>query len=317
MRALLVVLALIPAVLILNPAVASDDKALQEQRREAQKQRQTEKNDRNKQIREATKTYREYSRDLKKDYQEQLRDLDTQFRLQQVDLRTERSAQISAAEADMQQKVMQLMTNPESQNTEAAMTKLRDEMKSHADRVFEIKRQAAQQEQTEIIANERSKHQLMTELDQLLLDEAKSLGLTEKYPPILATAIGDKLTTQEERWNEREMKDVERLFQTNQRLFREIRYRTPLHEWEIANKQEDFELEWQKRAELHALNSENSFYNLMFTQTASGGEIDQQELTRRATELSQRIQEVNRKHQNTLAKNRILRAEEKRKIMDQ
>ena len=264
--------------------------------------------------RETACWHRDYARDIKKDYQQQLRDLDTDFKLQQVDLRAERQAEMAIAQSELQQTMMQLMMNAQSVDNDDAMEKLRADIAAHNQRVFEIKRQAAITEQEEFVANERRKSDLLAERDQLALDEAESLGLRDRYTPIMASAIGGELTKQEQRWNEREEKEVERLHKTNARLWGEFVYGKELREWELANKQEDFRLKWEKEAELHALNGEQSFYNLIFAQPQDGKEVDQAEMTRKITELSKQTQLINIKYKKIRDKQRIERREQKRAI---
>ena len=44
-----------------------------------------------------------------------------------------------------------------------------------------------------------------------------------------------------------------------------------LRKWEIEKLNEDFKLTWDEKAELHALDSQQLFYNAMFMQAPPGG----------------------------------------------
>ena len=83
-----------------------------------------------------------------------------------------------------------------------------------------------------LVVNEERKNALLTARDQRALDEAASLGLTDTYAPILATPIGDGLTKQEKRWNDREKKEVVKIEERNRRTLREFRNGAKLRKWE-------------------------------------------------------------------------------------
>ena len=311
-RRTLIVLLL--AITIPCSGFSADDKTLRKQRSEAQKQRQALKNERNKSIQSASREFRQFAKDLKKEYQEKSRDLDTEFRLQQIDLQAERNMQIATAEAEMQQKMTSMLLNIQSANQDT-LVQIKDNMQAHTQQVFVIRKQSAQLEQDQKMENELARHQLMSERDQMALDKAEALGLRGKYSPILAEPIGDALTKQEETWNERELKTIEKLSATNQRLFAEYDYGTTLRKWEMANKQEDFKLLWLKKTELQAINHEQSFYNTLLFQSGNNTAEDQQEISRRIAEYSKQIQHTNIKYKKFADKNRVKRKEQKRKIM--
>ena len=254
-------------------------------------------------------------RDLKKEYQERARDLDTNFKLQQVDMRAERNSKIAETEAEMQQKTTQLFLNPSESNDDAALDQLKADMKSYSDQLFEIKKQAAIEEHSESMKNELEKHRLMDERDAAALDMASDLGLRGKYEPILAKPIGDGLTKQEEDWNAREKKEVEKLFNRNQRLLGEFLYGKKLRGWELDNKRADFDLGWQKKSELHTLNLEQSYYNSLFMQSSTDGEFDQKSFNERISEIQKQNRLINIKYKKIRDKNRIKRAEQRRGIV--
>lgn len=299
-------------------AIAADSKEVKAQRRDAQKQRQQQKNERNKKNNLALREFRQFAQTLKKEYQQKARDLDTEFRLSKVDLNAEHQSKVAAAEAELQQSMMQMMLNPqqEREQQKQVLEKLRADLKTHSDKVYELKKQAAQVLHQAMIENEQQKHRLMSERDSMALDQAKSLGLQDRPKPILATAIGEGLDKTEIRWNDREQKDVEKLYQANQRQLGEFIWGAKLREWEIENKREDFNLEWQKKDELHKLNSENNYYNLFLPQLASGGsQADQKEVAQRMSEISKQNKLINIKYQKINKKNKIRRNEQKREIM--
>lgn len=296
-------------------SIAVDEKTVKAKRQEAQKLRQQQKNERGRDIRDASQSFRQTTRDLKKEYQERARDRDTGFKLQQVDMKAERNARIVEVEVEMQQKINQLFLNTSGSSDEAAVDQLKADMKSYSDQVFEIKKQAAIEQQAESIKNELAKHRLMDERDAAALDLASELGLRSQYEPILATPIGDGLSKQEESWNKREKKEVEKLFKSNQRLLGEFLYGKKLRRWEIDNKRVDFDLEWQKKSELHALNLEQTYYNSMLLQSSAESNFDQQAFNRRISELQKQNKLIHIKYKKIRDKNRIRRTEERRDIV--
>ena len=313
----------LPLLLIISLAVAlaggtsfgADDKTIRAERQKAQKLRQQQKNDRNSEIRDASNSFREFARELKMEYREKAQDLDTEFRLQQVDMNAERDAKIAETEIELRQKINQLMLNPNQSSGEAAVEQLKTDMKTYSDQIFEIKKQAAIEKHREFIDNELKKHQLLNERDETALAMANDLGLRSQYEPILATPIGDGLTKQEKSWNEREKKEVERLFKSNQRLLGEFLYGKELRQWEIENKREDFDLKWQKKSELQALNLEQTFYSSALMQSSQGAEFDQAAFNKRMTELQKQNQLINIKYKKIHDKNRIKRSDKRRKMV--
>ena len=156
---------------------AKDDKALRAERHEAQKQRQQQRNERNRKNSDALAEFRDYARDLKQEYREKARDMDTEYRLRKVDLKAQRDMKIAEAEAEMHQNINQLYLNPQAMDNKEATEKLKADMQAHADKVFAIKKQAAEDENNEFLDNETGKHKVLSERDQKALDKAKALGL--------------------------------------------------------------------------------------------------------------------------------------------
>ena len=312
LNALLLVLAFVfPASL----AAADDSKELRKQRQDAQRERQQQVLERNREVNEATKAFREYTRDLKTQYREQTRDLDTEFKLREVELKADHDARVAGAEAEYQKKLMGLFMNPGAQFTDETLEQMRSEAKAFSDALFALKKQSAEELHEAFIANEESKNASWTEMDEMALGEAESLGLTGTYPPILATPIGDGLTPQEERWNEKEQKDVARLEERNSKALSEFRNGAELRKWEIGNLNEDFKLTWEEKAKLQALESEQGFYNTLFMQAAQGGQVDQQELMAQMAELNEQKKLIRIEYKKIRDKNRITRREERKAIL--
>ena len=296
-------------------AGAEDSPELRKQRQDAQRERQQQVLARNKEVNEANRAFRAYTHDLKMEYREQERDLDTQFKLREVDLKADHDARVAGAEADYQKKLMSLFMSPGGEITDQAVEQMRAEAKAFSDALFDLKRQSAEELHEAFIANEQSKHELLSERDALVLDEAASLGLTHKYAPILATPIGDGLTAQEERWNEKETRDVARLEERNSKALSEFRNGAKLREWEMENLNEDFRLLWEEKAKLHTLDSQQSFYNVLFLQAAQGQPFDQQQFMAEMAEINEKKKLIGIEYSKIRDKNRITRREEKKAIL--
>jgi hypothetical protein len=295
-------------------AYAADDTNLKAERRAAQQQRQLLKKERNKNNQAAVKSFREFTRELKQDYKEQLRQLGTDFKLQSIELKAERNSKIALAEQGMQQTVTQLMMNSQKPDNQEAIEKLKAEIKQHSDTVFAIKKQSTQEFNKEMLNNERKKHQLLTEQDQKALQKAQSLGLRGRHKPLLAEAIGGELTDKEQKWNEREAKEVDKTFKRNQRLLGEFIHGSTLREWEIGNKQQDFNLAWQQKEELHAINSEQVYYTLFSFAGDGNAEANQQQLSQKISEITTQTRLINIKYQKLKEQNKVKRREKKRQI---
>ncbi|NCF29331.1 MAG: hypothetical protein GWP69_18270 [Gammaproteobacteria bacterium] len=300
---------------LLNPATADESKELRKQRQAAQKERQTQKSERSKEISEGTKDFREYVRNLTMDYQEQVKELDTEFKLQRVELKADHDARVAGAEAEYQKKLSSLFMRPGVEFNDQAIEQMQADGKAFADELFALKKQSAEELHREQIAKEERENALLSEVDRMALDEASSLGLTGKYSPILATPIGDGLTKEEERWNERERKEVVKLEDRNKKTISKFRNGEKLRKWEIGNLNEDFKLTWDEKAELHALDSQQLFYNAMFMQAAQGGQVDQQKLMAEMAEINEKKKLIKIEYRKVRDKNRITRREEKKAIL--
>ena len=301
--------------LLADSATAAESKELRKQRQDAQKERQAQKNERNSEINEATRAFREYTRDLKVDYQEQVKELDTDFELRRVELKADHDVRIAGAEAEYQKKLSSLFMNPGGEFDEQAIERMQAEGKAFADEQFALRRQSAEELHRERIASEERKNELLTEADQMALDEASSLELTRKYPPILATPIGDGLTKQEQRWNKQEKKEVVKLEKRNRKTVSAFRNGGKLRKWEIEKLNEDFKLTWDEKAELYALDSQQLFYNAMFMQAAQGGKIDQQDFMAKLAEINEQKKLINIEYRKIRDQNRIKRRKEKKALL--
>ena len=78
--------------------VLASNGEIRKQRHEAQMERQQMKNQRGAEILEATKTSREFTRDLKSEYQEKAQELDVEFELKRVALEADAKANVAVAE---------------------------------------------------------------------------------------------------------------------------------------------------------------------------------------------------------------------------
>ncbi|MDR4493421.1 MAG: hypothetical protein R3B74_03175 [Nitrospirales bacterium] len=210
-------------VLSINLVEAKEDKELRQQRQAAQKERQELKNERNREIADATRSFREFTANLKKEYQGRLKDLDLDFELKQVELEAEREAKIANAEAEYQKKLTGLFLSPDRQWTPEALKVLEKDAKAYSDQLFRLKKEAAEIAHKEKMAIEDQKHVLLKEMDSKAMDHAASLGLTKDPQLLLATPIGGQLTRQEEQWNEREQKETETIRTRNLQTVSEVR----------------------------------------------------------------------------------------------
>lgn len=299
-----------------NTAEAAESKELRKQRQVAQKERQMRKNERYREISEATRSFREYVRELKIDYEAKLKDLNTEFELREVELKAEHDARVVGAEAEYQQKMSALFMKPGTELNEQTIEQMQAEGRAFADKLFALKRQSAAELHRERVANEERKNALLSERDRAAMNKASSLGLTKSYQPILATPIGDGLTDQEKKWNEREEKEVVKLEEGNRKTLSEFKNGERLRKWQIENLNEDFELSWNEKAEQHALDSEQLFYNSLLMQAAAQeGAIDRQKLMRGIAQLNEKKKLIKLQYRKTRDQNRIRRRDEKKMIL--
>ncbi len=296
---------------------AKEDKELRQQRQAAQKELQAKKTARNQELADATKSFREFTRNLKQEYQALLKDVALEFELKQPELQAARDSRMAEAEADYQAKWSSLFLQPNGKMDEEAITKVQQEAKAYSDEKFRLKKEAAQIAHNERMENEKQQHALLQEQDNRAMEEAASLGLTKTYEAILATPINGELTRQQEQWNEREKKDVDRIHQSNRQVVREFKNGGKIRAWELKNLEEDFQLEWTEKQELQDLESQQMFFTSFLMQPTQGQEVNQQEIMAKFAEIAKQNKLVKIKYNTTRKKNSITRREEKKKLQEE
>jgi hypothetical protein len=310
-------LAILTSVLLLASGlvVAAEDRELYQQRLEAQRERQQQVNARNQQINAARSDLRSFAQELKLDYREQAKSVQTELELRKVDIKADHDARVADAEAEYQSKIMGVYMNPEAANSPRTAEQLSADTKAHTDLLFTLKKQYAEDLHAETIAIEKKKDALWTEMDQKVLDKAAALGLSGTYQPLLATPIGGELTTQEERWNEREKKAVMKHEEQNRKLLAEFRNGAKLRQWEMDNRDEDFRLTWEEKDKVHALDAEQKVLNPMLMGAGQGGQVDQQQWMKQIQEIGAEKRKINTEYRKIRDKNRIVRREQRKAIL--
>lgn len=310
-------LATLAFILLFQPGLvaAAEDRELHQQRLEAQRERQQQVNARNQEINAARGDLRSFAQELKLDYQEQTRNVQTELELRKVDIQADHDARVADAEAEYQSRVMGAYMNPEGANTPATPEQLSVDTEAHADLLFSLNKQYAEAMHAEIIAIDKKQDALLTEMDQKVMDKARSLGLTGTYQPILATPIGGELTKQEERWNEREKKAVMKHEEQNRKLLAEFRNGAKLRQWEMDNLDEDFRLTWEEKSKVHALDAEQKVLNPMLMGAGQGGQVDQQQWMKQIQELGAEKRKITTEYRKIKEKNRIERREQRKAIL--
>ena len=293
---------------------AKEDKELRKQRQEAQKKRQAEKKERNLEITDAIKSFAEFTATLRYEYPPLLKEIDTEFEFKQVDLQADRNAKIAEVEAENQTMWASLLMPQGGGPNMEALKKIEEKAKIQSDKLFRLKEEAAQTAHKEKMASEKKKHALLQQRDNRALEEAASLGLTKKYTPIMASPIGGELTRQEKQWNKREKIYIEQIQLRNLKIIQEFKNGEKLREWELKNFDEDFQLQWDEKQELHALESQQRFFNSLLMQATQGAEVNQQEMMAKFAELGKQTKLVKIKYDTVRKKNSITRREEKKKL---
>lgn len=300
----------------LSPALADESRELRQQRQLAQKERQAQRTERTREISHARKAFSEQARMAKTQNQQRLREIDSEFELQRVELRAEHDVKIVEAEADYQARLSGMFMKSGFSFDQQAMEQMQAEAKSYADALFALKRASAEELHRAQIAIEERKNTLLTNSDKALLSQAASLGLTRKYGPLLATPIGDALTASEQRWNDKETREVEKLEAHNLKMLREYRNGERLRTWEIAVIKEDFKLDWEEQAELHALDGEQNLLSAMMMQPAQGAQEEMQALMSKIAEIGKQRKLITIKYRKIREQNRIRRRQQKKQILD-
>lgn len=304
-------------VLLLEPGhvSAAEDRELYQQRLEAQRERQQQVNARNREINNARSDFRSLVQELKMDYRERTRSLDTELKLRKVDIKADHDARVADVEAEYQSRVMSAYINPEGTDGPRTPEQLSAETKAHADTLFSLKKEYAEALHTEVMAIEKDKDALWTEMDQKALEAAAASGLTGTYTPVLATPIGGGLTEQEERWNEREKKAVMKHAEQNRKLLAEFRNGAKLRQWQMDNLDEDFRLTWEEKDKVNALDVEQKVVNSMMAGSAQGGQVDTQQQMKQIRELGAEKRKINTEYRKIRQKNRINRHEQRKAIL--
>lgn len=298
-------------------AEAKEDKELRQQRQAAQKERQELKNERNREIADATRSFREFTQNLKKEYQGRLKDLDLEFELKQVELEAERKAKMANAEAEYQKKLTGLFMSPDRPWTPESLKELEKDAKAYSDELFRLKKEAARIAHNEKMAMQDQKHALLKEMDSKAMDYAASLGLTKDPQLLLATPIGGELTRQEEQWNAKEQNDVETIRGRNLQTVSEFRNGENIREWERRNMDEDFELEWEEKSELHEVESQQTITHTLMLQMTQGLKVEQEDIMAQYAELGKKNKLIKIKYDQIRKKNAIHRREEKKNLQGQ
>ena len=298
------------ALRIATAFAVEDSPELRAQRQEAHKARLEQRSQRNAENQEAVRAFREHSRELQQTYAEQLSGLETEFALQRSELQAEHRSRLAEAEAERQAKLMALYTGAGG-DAEGAAKRAQEEMRAMQDERFQLEKQAAEEHHQASMAHLERKNALLAERDAEALERAEELGLTDERAPILAEPIGGALTAQEEQWNERERREVERLNEQNQRMVEEIKKGETMRQWERANREEDFQLEWDEKGELREIETNSGYQDLIL---GNNDEIDQQEMMAMLTELEKQKKLVRIKYDKLREQNRIRRDAERNKI---
>ena len=299
----------------LEATFAKEDPALRKQRQEAKKERHQQKRDRGTELTEARRSLQDFARSQKSDYTQQLQDLDVDFELKEVELTANRDSKMAEAEVDYQKQLMGYFTGAQDLGPEG-LKKMQAQLQANAEENFRIKLDAAKLLHEAKLANQQLKNELLNKRDQEILDEAESLGLTQKPSPILAKPIGGELTKSEQQENARAEKDVGKINEQNKKLLKEYTNGKAIREWELTNIKEDFTLKWQEKAELHKVSSNQMFYNSLMMPMAQGGEIDREELMDTLAELNKETKLIKIKYAGITKKNQITRRQELKALRD-
>lgn len=295
-------------------ASAQDEKELRTQRSEAHKARSEERKQRNQELSDATRELRDYARELEAAYKPEAQEIDTAYRLDEVRLRAEGAERVARAETEFQKDYTAAMLGQGGELDAQRLQAMEANAREYGERLFSLKRHAAEEVHRARIRAEADKDRLRDSLDQKVLARAAELGLTRDYAPILARPIGGELTRQEEQWNQREEKEVAKIAERNAQLLASYRNGQRLREWERANAEEDFRLQWEEDAERQAITAQHSVYGMLLQ--PAQGEAAGQAFMERAAELAEQERLIQIRYQQIKQENAIKRREEKKRILD-
>ncbi len=296
-----------------TPAFAQDDKELRAQRSEAHKARSEERKQRNQDLSDAARELRDHARELEAAYKPEAQAIDTAYRLEEVRLRAEGAERVARAETEFQKEFTGAMFTQGAEPDAQRLQALEANARAYGERLFALKRQAAEEAHRARMQAEADKDRLRDSLDQKVLARAAELGLTRDYAPILARPIGGELTRQEEQWNQREEKEVAKIAERNAKLLAPYRNGQRLREWERTNAEEDFRLQWEEDAERQAITAQHSVYGMLLQ--PAQGEAAGQAFMERAAELAEQERLIQIRYQQIRQEKTIKRREEKKRIL--
>jgi hypothetical protein len=300
----------------------TDERALRDQRKAAQQAREQLRAERKQMLADAVRTWRAEAAELEMDSAERLREIDTQFQLEEVSLQAAVDREIAGLEAELQKRMnarLRAGIGAASQSDSAMaahMQAMEQEIKDFQAQLFAARRDGAERIHAARMAAQLRKDALLDQRDQQLLQSARALGLGKRPEPILATPIGGALTSQEEKWNEREQKEVERIAAQQAKMLAEVTKGKELRAWERANQQADFELDWQERAELQELESQKALFSTFMMPAAAGDGADQQDAMNRLADLGEQEKLTKIRYQQIQRENAIRRREAKRALLE-
>lgn len=300
---------------VFGSAIAGSSKELRQQQKAAQKDRQAQKKERTADFREAKKSFKEYTKNLNKDYREQVSDIKIEFDLKHTDLQADHETRVAEAATENEKKIMSLFVTPGIKFDEAALESLQNDAKAYSDELFALKNQFAEKVHLEKIGFEERKNELFTEMEKSALDKAEELGMTKPFSAIIAKPVGDTLTKNEERWNEKEQKEVIKLAERNKKLLSKFEHGKKLRDWQIQKMKDDFKLNWEEKSELHEFDAQSLFFNSLMMHAFQGGQVNQKELIDKISEINKKKKMINIKYKKFREKNRILRNKEKKNIL--
>ena len=237
------------------------------------------------------------------------------FDLNHAELQADHEARVAEAAAENEKKTMSLFVNSNYQIDQTALERLQIEAKIYSDELFALKKQFAEKIHQENIGFEKRKNKLLSGMDQDTLNKASELGMTKSLNPIIASPIGDLLTKTEQRWNEREKKEVIKLNEKNHKILGEFRNGKKLREWQLQKMDDDFKLTWEERSKLHTLDAQSLFFNSIMMQSFQGEQINHQELIDKISDINKKKKLINIEYKKIREKSRIKRNKERQNIL--
>lgn len=293
-----------------------DDRELRTLRSEAQRERRQQRTLRNQQLTDAARTFRADAGNLEAEYKERVRVIDTEFKLEEVRLQAAQDTRVAALESELQKRFNASVMAMNGQDVAARAQAMEQESKAHQDRLFEVRKEGAATIHAARLHAEARKDAEFLEMDQRALRRAQELGLTVAPESILASPVGGELTRQEQQWNEQEHKEIERITDRHAKLIAGFVTGERLRAWERANLDADFQLAWQERSELHALESQQTFFNIFMMESGGGEEFDQQAFVDRLADNAEQQRLIKIRYEQIRKENVIKRREEKRALAE-